>query len=329
MTSSEARKPNYRRRFLWFAIFIAILFGGYSAGWYYFADRILSATTAAIAKINRDRDGVTAECASPTMHGYPFRIGIRCDSVSYVNLQRRTAFSAGSLRATGQVYDPTLVVAELDSPFRFDLADSQRLEFSWEAFRISFRGGRPKSYRLSIEGKALAVVAGGRSLGKADAFQAHMLPNGADIDFTGSFDGLAVDPSVATDRMLPNLSNQSDITLKDGIALLQNGQRSLRGVSGTIRTLEFSSGPDTGFGLSGTFAVDPDGLLDADLQLSIRDPKGLSAVLADAFPEQRNDIEAGFSGLISLGAQPSLPVIVRKGSARLGFVVLGEIPPLP
>ncbi len=74
--------------------------------------------------------------------------------------------------------------------------------------------------------------------------------------------------------------------------------------------------------------VDADGLVDADLQLTIRDPKGLSVVLADAIPEERNTIEAGFSGLVLLGAQPSLPVFIRKGAARLGFIQLGQIPPL-
>lgn len=328
MTSSEAPKPkkSYSRRFFWLAVFIVILFGGYSAGWYYVADRILQATKVAIAEANRD--GVTAECANPAMHGYPFRIGVYCDSVAYDNSGEQVAFAAGNLRTAGQIYDPARIVAELDGPARLDLPEEQQIELSWDALRASVRLAQPLPERLSIEGNAMTVVAGGKSLGKADAFEAHARPSGADLDLASSVDGLAVDPAMAPDRKLPVLSSRSDISIKDGVALLQAGAKSLRGTSGTIRTLELSSGPDTGFGLAGTFSVDADGLVDADLQLTIRDPKGLSVVLADAIPEERNTIEAGFSGLVSLGAQPSLPVFIRKGAARLGFIQLGQIPPV-
>src|SRR5690606_39083805 len=128
---------TYSRRFFWLAVFIVVLFGGYSAGWYYIADRVLSSTKAAIAEASQD--GVTAECANPSMHGYPFRIGVYCDRVAYENSSERMAFSAGSLRTAGQIYDPARIVAELDGPARLALPDSQQIDLSWDAMRASVR----------------------------------------------------------------------------------------------------------------------------------------------------------------------------------------------
>ena len=89
-----------------------------------------------------------------------------------------------------------------------------------------------------------------------------------------------------------------------------------------------STGPETGLLVSGPFSITKDGLLDADLKMTVRDPKGLSLVLADAFPESRDRIVSSFSGLAALGGAPTLPLKVVKGKASLGFIPLGEIPPL-
>jgi hypothetical protein len=127
---------------------------------------------------------------------------------------------------------------------------------------------------------------------------------------------------------VPPLSGQSDITINDGVRLIGEKVKSLRGQSGTIRELALSTGEATGVTLSGPFSVDDSGLIDANLNVTIRDPRGLSAVLADAIPEKRDQIEQAFSGLAMLGNAPSLPLRIAKGRASLGFIPLGDIPPV-
>jgi hypothetical protein len=112
------------------------------------------------------------------------------------------------------------------------------------------------------------------------------------------------------------------------VRLVEAPTKSLRGQSGTIRNLDLSSGPETGIALSGTFAIGTDGLLDADLTITMRDPKGVSAALAAAFPEAERQITTGFAALSALGDTPSLPLRISKGKAVLGFIPLGRIPPL-
>ena len=52
MASSNG-KPNYSRRLSWLAVFIVLLFGGYSAVWYYVAGALEKFTATAITEFSR------------------------------------------------------------------------------------------------------------------------------------------------------------------------------------------------------------------------------------------------------------------------------------
>ena len=60
----------------------------------------------------------------------------------------------------------------------------------------------------------------------------------------------------------------------------------------------------------------------------MRDPNGLSAVLIEAFPEKRRDIRNVTSALSFMGNDPTLPLVIERGEAKLAFFTLGDIPPL-
>jgi hypothetical protein len=326
VAQSRPKKPNYSRRIVWLAVFVVVLFGGYSAGWFYVADMVESRADAALAELNRD--GVTAECANPVARGYPFRIGLFCDRVAFADAGQGVSLQAGSFRSAGQIYDPMRLVAELDGPAALDLPQGDPISLDWAGLRASARLAEPLPERVSLEGTDLKASATGKPLAAVAAFQAHMRPNGADLDLAGSFEGLRLDRTLVEGRTLPPLSGQSDLTINGGVALVGSPPDSLRGQSGVIRTLTLSSGPETGVQLSGPFSVGQDGLLDAELKVTIRDPDGLSSVLADAFPENRDQIASGFSGLSVLGDEPTLPLKITRGRASLGFIPLGDIPPL-
>jgi hypothetical protein len=330
MPSSEV-KPNYSRRFVWLAVFIVILFGGYSIGWFYMADRVAREANAAIASLNGD--GVTAECANPAVRGYPFRLGLYCDSLGYEDTGRNIIATVGSLRTAAQVYEPMHVLAELDGPLRAVLPGLPPLWLDWDRLRASVRIAQPLPQRLSVEAEGFSGQTDPDDgspvmLFSADKAEGHLRPNGVDLDWAGSFAKLQVDAAAVGGRTLPVMSGSGDATLKNGVHLLQTKATSLRGQSGTIRNLDLSSGADTGIALRGTFSVGADGLLDADLQITVRDAKSVSAALAAAFPEARDQIISGFSGLAMLGDTPTLPLKISSGKAVLGFIPLGEIPPL-
>jgi hypothetical protein len=186
--------------------------------------------------------------------------------------------------------------------------------------------------RVSTEVDKLAVTAhaagSAANLFGAGHAEAHMRRNGDDLDLAASFADAAIDPTLTRGAQLPPLAGAADLTITGGVNLVRFGNGSLRGHSGTIRTLDLSSDPETGLSLSGPFSVSDDGLLDADMKVTIRNPKVLADQLAQAFPANADQIRSSFSGLAVLGNNPSLPLKIKSGKATLGFIPLGVIPPL-
>jgi hypothetical protein len=327
MTVTDRKTPNYGRRILWLAAFVVILFGGYSAGWFYLADQLATRAKAMIADANRD--GVTVECDNPIARGFPFRLGVFCDRVAYGNAAEAVGLTAGNLRTAGQIYDPMRFIAELDGPAMVATPRNGSLKIDWEKLRASVRWARPLPERISVEGGGVAATtATGTPLATIGAFEAHMRPNGQDLDLASSFEGLALDPALVEGRTLPAFSGESDMTIEGGVDLRGIRIEDLRGRSGTIRNASLSLGGNSGFTVSGTFSIGEDGLIDADLKVTVRDPNGLSAVLAEAFPEKRRDIRNVSSALTFMGNNPTLPLLIERGEAKLAFFKLGDIPPI-
>lgn len=327
MPSDESRKPNYSRRFLWLALFIVVLFGGYSVGWFYLADRLEAEAKSNLAALNRG--GVVAECTNPVARGYPFRLGLFCDRVAFDDARQGISVSAGNFRSVGQIYDPAHLIAEIDGPARIDIPQTQPLDVDWSNLRASVRLARPLPQRVSVEGTDLrAATVAGKQLATVETFEGHVRPNGVDIDLAGTFASLLLDPSLVDGRTLPPLTGETDFTITNGVQLVGDRVQSLRGQSGTIRTLDLSTGEAAGISLSGPFSVDQDGLLDANLRLTVRNPQALSTVLGGVVPEKSREIQQGFMGLAILGNSPSLPLRIVKGKISLAFLKLGQVPPL-
>ncbi len=325
--AKDRKTPNYGRRIVWLAVFVAVLFGGYSAGWYYLAGELLDRAKATIAGANGD--GVSVECQNPTVYGFPFRLGVYCDRVGFADAAQAVGVTAGNLRTAGQIYDPMRFIAELDGPATVDTPDSGALRLDWEKLRASVRWARPLPERVSIEGGALtAATAAGAPLAKVGAFEAHMRPNGRDLDVASSFDALQLDPSLADGRSLPPFSGRSDLTIADGVTLRGVSPEDLRGRSGVIRDASLDVGQNAGVTVNGTFSIGEDGVIDANLKLTVRDPKALSAALIEAFPEKRKDIGNVASALSFMGNDPTLPLVIQRGEAKLAFFKLGRLPPI-
>ena len=106
MPSSRARKPNRLRRFMWLGIV-----------WVYIAGRLEAMAAQAIAEFNRDGSR-SADCANPAARGFPFGMGLNCDSVRFEDTPQKVAMSAAAFRSGVQVYSPFNVTAELGSPAR-------------------------------------------------------------------------------------------------------------------------------------------------------------------------------------------------------------------
>lgn len=331
MSSSEAAKPNFSRRFFWWAIFLVILFGGYSAGWFFVASKVEERVDQSIVRL-ADK-GIVARCDGRSVGGYPFRLGLFCDSVAYQDEARQVSVTAAALRTAAQVYQPFHTVAELNGPMRIEVPDLPMLWLDWDNLKASVRIAQPLPERVSIEVDNILASTDPDDetdpvqLFTAEHLEAHLRPNGADIDWAGNFRELAITAEAVQGRTIPPLAGEGDATIKNGVALTQARPLTLRGQSLEIRTLALSSGEGS-VAISGPLSVDADGLLNADLKVVIRNPSAVAEALKTAIPERAREIQTGFAGLAIMGDQPTLPLKISKGRATLGFIPLGDIKPL-
>lgn len=327
MTSSEQPNGSRRgmsRRFAIFAFVILASIGLYTAGWFYLAGRLESEVAQTLERV-RAR-GSSADCTRPEARGYPFRIGLFCDGVAYSDPRDGISVSGTGLRSAAQVYQPSKVVGELDS-LSIDLRPAG-LEIDLSDIRYSTHLARPLPELASVEGRAIVAgeIAGAR-LGTAETAQAHMRPRGADLDLAGSITALRLDPAAGVAAGVPPVDGEWDLTLTDGVARLRNSAGSVRGVSGEIRTLIARSGTAS-LAVAGPVAVDAEGLVDAQLTVSIVQPGALLTILKTAFPQAAQQLNQADLMLNAMGDNPQIPLAISKGEVRIAFFTIGRIPPL-
>lgn len=332
MPSSQTVPPTdrrYSRRLMWLAVFIFVLFGGYTIGWFVVADRLESGIDAELAKMS-DPNGVTASCDDRAIVGFPFRFELNCSSVSYDSLQDNVAFQAKALRGARQVYDLQRTVAELDGPLLIEAPFALNLD--WSLLHASVRDDSPLPDRVSVEAKDLrgmdAASAGIKILFQAKQLEGHMRTEGQIVDLAGRFETLQIEPEAIEGRTIPPLTGLFDLGVDNGVALAGARPRTARGANGQLRVLSLSIEGGGSVTATGPVSVSADGLIDADLKVAIVNANAVSQAMQTAVPEQANSIRTAFAALALLGDQPTLPLTVEKGEARLGFIPLGRIAPL-
>lgn len=331
MTSSRPDYPTdtrYSRRLMWLAVFIVLLFGGYAAAWFFIADRVEQGIDAGIARMHA-RDGVTARCDRRNIGGFPFRFELFCDAVAFDDPRANVALQAGALRGARQIYDLKHTLAELDGPLT--IAAPVDIQLNWTLLRASVREAKPLPERVSVVADKLTAVAtpaaSPKPLFASDHFEAHMRTNGPDVDLASNFAGLKIDPAAVEGRTLPVMTGQLDATVLGGVALAAVKPFSLRGQSAEVRNLELAA--DGGkISVSGPLSFDAAGLANGRLTVAVESPADVSRVLQTAIPEQASAIKAGFQAIQFMGARPSLPLDIKDGQARLGFIKLGRFAPV-
>ena len=335
MSSSEPPRPRRSRRFLWLALFILLLFAGYSAGWYWMAGNATQRVDEAIARLNSD--GRVAVCENREIGGFPFRLGLTCDSVAYEDDKNHIMMTAGNLRTAAQVYRPLRTVAELDGPLRVEAPGITPLFIEWDSLRASARLARPVPTLISVEASGLSGISDPDDetdpidFFSAEQAEAHLRPNGSDLDWAGSFRRLEIDPGAVGNRTLPIFDGEGDATIINGVELIRARPGSLRGQSIDIKTLALSSG-EARMVLNGAISIDSNGLVDASLKLGMQNPPAVSAIFQTAVPEHAKEIGQAFAALGMLGDNPTVPIKIEKGRILLdlifGSITLGRLPPV-
>ena len=321
------------------AIF-ALLGAGWYAGWHWGAREIERRADAATGRI-ADRGGAF-ECAGRRIGGFPFRIGVFCDSVLYASPNGAT-FAAGALRSAAQFYAPGHAVVELDPGARLSLPGGEGYAIGWQLAHASLRAGITRLNAVDLEMREPRLAAAGATvdLGKASHVELHLRRNpdkasAVDVAFSGN----AIH---RTDAGTPDFDLAGEFRLDEAASLLERPDAFLpqvraNGAAGEALNLEIRPAAGGALSISGPFSIGANGLLDADLKISASNLLPLADFLATLAPRHADEIRSAVGLLASLqqasdagspdASKRSIRLNIRRGKIALGVFTLGELPPL-
>jgi hypothetical protein len=152
--------PPRRRSIGWLipVLVLVIVVAGWCAFWFYAAER---ARDAIAGWIDREaRGGRVYTCGSQSLGGFPFRIEFRCNqpSAEFEKTRPPVKLSAANILAAVQIYQPTLVLAEIDGPLTVaDPGQPPKLTANWSLAQVSLRGTPRNPQRVSFAADKLIL----------------------------------------------------------------------------------------------------------------------------------------------------------------------------
>lgn len=145
--------PSLRRRH-WPIVLPLLLVIGLAAGWSGFW---LYAANKAQATLTQWREreakaGHVYSCGKQSLGGYPFRIELTCGDTEakITDLDPPLSVRGTSLHVASQVYDPTLLIAEIGGPVTVAVAGAPLLRADWTLAQVSARGTPAAPQRVSV-----------------------------------------------------------------------------------------------------------------------------------------------------------------------------------
>lgn len=175
--AANAPKPG-RSRIFWPFAALGVLALAWTGFWFFMAHRTDSVMTDWIER--EANHGRVWSCPDRKTSGYPFRIEVRCAAPGFTGPagQRSVAGSLGSLAAFAQVYQPSLILADIDGPLQLKFDDGARVDLAWSRLRLSLRGTPQTLDRFSIQGADAVLTASAADQPlfemRAGEFEAHV-----------------------------------------------------------------------------------------------------------------------------------------------------------
>lgn len=342
MMQSEAHvgaaNRKSRRRVV-FALFLLVFSVLYTAGWFYVAGRIETRARADMAKLAAQ--GIGVRCEDLRTGGYPIRVNVICDSISWQRPSAGMAFRAGRFTSGAPVYAPFSLRNALIGPAFVEFPGLTPLRVDWSSFSSNTRLARPFPKEIELAAHDVLISrrtepTASESLGSLEQMNFKMSAVGEALELSGRFAGFELAPSMVGNAKSPEIDGLADIAIENAATLLAPGpdnfRERLRGHQGTIRQAFLSLPTGAMVSVTGPFSIDDEGLIDADVKLTLVNSSSLAQAGQTVFPEQGGNIA---TVLFALGAMPKdengnpvMEIAVRKGKARAGFIPLGHLPAL-
>ncbi len=338
-----------RSRFWLYAplILVLLLAAGWTGFWFYAAHR--TETTIA-AWIEREAaSGRIHACGHRTVGGYPFRIEMRCDDVTSEirGLGQPAKLRTASLLAVTQIWEPTLLIAELSGPMTVAFGEpTVAYTVEWRVMRASLRGFPRAFERVSLSvDEPIAKEAGtiGSPVARAKHLELHarLQPGSGSeplFDVAGQLDAavlrlanlpskLAETPIDATLETV--VHGVSDLSPKPMVQRLKDWQAN--GGRLEVKSVRVAQG-DAVAVTAGDLGLTPQGFVNGNLRVRLAGLDHIASLIfgpdAQATTVLRGvTMLAGRSELEGKRAV-TLPLRFKDGGAFLGPIPLGRTPPL-
>src|SRR5690554_5510395 len=292
MSSSPESGSPYTRRILWLSMLVIAAGAFYTGIWYYCAQLLEERVETTLTRLNGD--GVRAHCEKPEIHGYPFRLGVRCRSVFYEDVKEGVSFRAEATETAANIYAPKHVMMNVKSPATVFLPFLAPLDIRWEGLNVSTQLDSPFPVRASAAGTNIEILPEdepGTAIALLSAGELHARQVEQDVEVAATFRDLRLGSTIAAD--VPALEGRALVIVDDGLTMLADRNINLRGHSGAIEEMVVGvAGEAASITLSGPVEFDADGLMTAELRIKVDDPVGTSRVLAQIFPDEADHIRS-------------------------------------
>lgn len=334
--SSSTTESRTTRKVVRLAVLIVLFIAVYSVAWYFAAEYLRKQIVSFFHGGNPS--GIEAICEDAEIGGYPFRFRLNCTQLSLDDKERGIAANFGAVRAAAQIYNPGHIVWELDGPAELRSAFGVNATSKWQNLQSSLRIGLSGVSRSSllvekVETTITSSAAQQEIKLAAEGFEQHVRQQAADLDYatllrnvTFTLNGQPVN--------LPPVSASIDTTFADKGPLLDprfTSQQTLHGTRGEVRRMVVDLGEGRIATVSGPFSVGETGLVSGNLSIEIEKIEGWRDVISAAYPPAKAMAEnaAKVMQALSFGRDKgSADINIRDGKVMMGFIPLGEIPPL-
>jgi len=348
---SSASRQRRRRLVVLPLIMVLVIAAAWSGIWFYAAHR----AEAALAGW-RERGasaGRNFSCGKGAIGGYPFRIELSCrePAADLASNDPPVMLKASDFQVVAQIYDPTLLIAEIGAPLTVTVAGAAPVHAAWTLAQVSLRGkpSAPERASLLVQGASIGGPASADADNnlRAKRIETHVrIASGSAnrqpvVDLTIELSGaevpalrpLAAEPfDLSTAAVLRGLDNLRPLSIPARLKQLQSAGGRLDITSLRLRQGEMLAIADGSLGLTAN------GRLDGNLNVTIAGFGAImSKLVAQIGPAALNQASAGLSvalGLIGrqteLEGRRALSVRLRfdAGVMYVGPLRVGELRPL-
>jgi hypothetical protein len=358
-----------RRSIGWLIPFLVlvIVVAGWCAFWFYAAERARDTIAGWIER--EARGGRVYTCGSQGLGGFPFRIEFRCNQATaeFEKTRPPVKLTANNVLAAVQIYQPTLVLAEIDGPMTVaDPGQPPKMSANWSLAQVSLRGTPRNPQRVSFAAEKFTLDQAGSGnparVFAAEKGQLHGRLASGTVRENPVIDVATSLKAATALSWHPMLAQPFDFDGDTRLVGLRNFQpkswterfREIQQADGRIevRNARFKQG-DVLAVANGNLKLTGQGYLDGELTVTASGvEKILPALGAEALARQGNSrsqrlgaalglLDQMAPGVVSgavslLGEQVELegrratkmPLRFKDGVATLGPVKLGQTPPL-